>query len=267
MDSVLIKFGFIEIRWYSILILVAFTIGYFLVIYNCKRKNINISIISNLCFYLVLFSIIGARIYYCLFNMDYYSKNIFDILKIWEGGLAIHGGIIGGLLCLVYFTKKYKLNLLDLLDAFCIPLALGQAIGRWGNFFNKEAYGSVVSLYTLKKYHIPTFIIKGMYIDYDYHHPTFFYESIACFILFILLFIIYRVCKTKKGQIFGIYCVIYGIVRYFIESLRTDSLMLFNLKAAQIVSVIMIITGLILIIKPLVRGKNDKQKMGHSIKR
>ena len=267
MNSVLFKLGFIEIRWYSILILSAFTIGYFLVIQNCKRKSINTTVVSNMCFYLVLFSIIGARIYYCLFNMDYYSKNILDILKIWEGGLAIHGGIIGGLLCLIYFTKKYKLDLLDLLDVFSIPLALGQAIGRWGNFFNKEAYGSVVSLYTLRKYHIPSFIIKGMYIDYNYHQPTFFYESIACFLLFIILFIIYRKCKTKKGQIFGIYCTTYGIVRYFIESLRTDSLMLFNFKVAQIISIIMVIIGIILIIKPVVRGKNDKQKMGHSIKR
>lgn len=258
MNSVLIKIGSFEIRWYSILILFAFSIGYLIVTKRCKELNISKLVISDMCFYMVLFSILGARAYYCIFNMDYYSKNLLDIFKVWEGGLAIHGGIIAGFICLLYFTKKYKLNILKLLDIFSLPLALGQAIGRWGNFFNKEAYGSVVSLYTLKKYKIPDFIIKGMYIDYNYHHPTFFYESIGCLILFIILFIISKNKKVKDGQIFGIYCVIYGIIRFFIENLRTDSLMLFEFKVAQIISIIMILIGLTLILKHIIRGKHDK---------
>ena len=98
MNPILFNLGFIEIRWYSVLILLAFIIGYFLVIYRSKKIGISLTFISDLCFYLIIFCILGARIYYCLFNLNYYSKNILDVFKIWEGGLAIHGGIIGGIL-------------------------------------------------------------------------------------------------------------------------------------------------------------------------
>ena len=141
--------------------------------------------------------------------------------------------------------------MIQLLDIFAPALVLGQAIGRWGNFFNSEAFGPVTTLTTLKNLHIPSFIIDGMYIDQNYHHPTFFYESIGCLIIFIIL-IVYRNTKVKKeGQIVGIYFILYGIIRFLIESLRTDSLMFFNFKVAQIISIIMVIIGLILFIKPL----------------
>ena len=250
MNPILINLGFIQIRWYSFLILLAFVIGYFLVINRCKKKNISTSTISDMCFYLVIVCILGARIYYCLFNLDYYSKNIIDIFKIWEGGLAIHGGIIAGLIFLYFYTKKKQLNLLELMDIFVPALVLGQTIGRWGNFFNQEAFGSVTNFSTLKNLHIPNFIIDGMYIEHSYHHPTFFYESLGCLIIFIIVMIIRNLKSTKDGIVTGIYFVSYGIIRFLIEGLRQDSLMFFNLKVAQIVSIIMVIVGIYLMIRP-----------------
>ena len=258
MNPILIDLGFIQIRWYSVLVLSSFIIGYFLVVKRSKKIGYSFTVISDMCFYLVIVCILGARVYYCLFNLDYYSKNILDIFKIWEGGLAIHGGIISGIIFLYFYSKKKKINLLEILDIISPALVLGHCIGRWGNFFNQEAFGPVTTLSTLKNLHIPNFIIDGMYIDYNYHHPTFFYESLACFIIFIVLLVLIKINKTKKGQITGIYFILYGIVRFLIEGLRTDSLMLFNLKIARLVSIIMILIGLYLLIRPYIRSKNDK---------
>ena len=264
MNPILIKIGSFEIRWYSILILTAFIVAYFIIRKRCKKENIDVTLVSDLCCYLIIVAILGARIYYCLFNLDYYIMDPLSILKIWEGGLAIHGGVIAGIIFCYFYTKKKNLDLIKILDIIAPALVLGQAIGRWGNFFNSEAYGPVTTLNTLKGLHIPKFIIDGMYIDGAYHHPTFFYESLGCLIIFLILMIFRN--KMKKGQISGTYFVLYGIIRFLIESLRQDSLMLGNLKVAQIISVIAIIAGLYLFIKPYLRSNYDKQKMGRSTK-
>ena len=265
MNPILIDLGFMEIRWYSVLILLAFIIGYFLIINRCKKKGISITLISDMCFYLVIVCILGARLYYCLFEFEEY-KNIIDIFKIWKGGLAIHGGVIAGIIFIYFYTKKKKLPLLDILDIFAPALVLGQAIGRWGNFFNQEAFGPFIHASNpsvLENLHIPQFIIDGMYIDGafingeyfqpGYYHPTFLYESLGCLIMFITIMIIRNIKKIKPGQISGIYFIGYGILRFLIESLREDSLMLFNLKVAQLVSIIMIVVGIILFILPYVK--------------
>ena len=253
MNPILINLGFIEIRWYSILILIAFTIGYLLVVNRCKKYNISKVFISDLSFYLVIFCILGARLYYCLFNLNYYSKNILDIFKIWEGGLAIHGGIIAGILTIYFYSRKKEISILTLLDIFAPALVLGQAIGRWGNFFNMEAYGPETTLYQLQSLGIPNFILDGMYINGVYHHPTFLYESLGCLLIFITIMIIRNLNSIKEGQITSFYLIFYGIIRFFIESLRQDSLMLFNLKVAQLISILMIIIGLYLFIRPYIK--------------
>lgn len=263
MNPVLLDLGIFKIKWYSVLILIAFVIGYWLVINRCKKKGINITKISDMCFYLVIVCILGARIYYCLFEFNYYSKNILDIFKIWEGGLAIHGGIIAGIIFIYFYTKKNKMNLLEILDIFAPALVLGQSIGRWGNFFNQEAFGPLTTLSTLKSLHIPQFIIDGMYIKGSYingvylkagyYHPTFFYESLGCLLIFIIIICLRNMKKIKIGQITSIYLIGYGILRFLIESLRQDSLMLFGLKVAQLVSIIMIIIGLYLFIRPYIK--------------
>ena len=260
MNPIAITIGNIEIRWYAILILCAFLLGMYLVKKESKRLGINLEIIMNLCFYLVIVSIIGARIYYVLFEFEQYKDNLIDIFKIWNGGLAIHGGIIAGITFSYFYCRKYKLNYLKITDIIAPALIIGQAIGRWGNFFNSEAFGPITTLSTLKSLHIPKFIIDGMYINvhgiYHYYHPTFLYESLWCLIGFVIIMFIRKNKKIKIGQISATYFIIYGIERFFVESLRQDSLMLFNIKVAQLVSIIMIISGIILWIYTIKNSNN-----------
>ena len=254
MNSTLLDLGFIEIKWYSFLILVSMIIGYFLVWKEVKKKDISIDELNDLLFYLIIVSILGARIYYVLFNLKYYLSDPLEIFMMWHGGLAIHGGIIAGLIFLIIYCKKKKRNLFLLTDIIVVPLILAQSIGRWGNFFNGEAFGRVVSLSFLENLHLPKFIINGMYINGLYREPTFLYESLICFIGFLLLIIIRNKAKIKTSNLTSIYLIWYGIERLIIESFRSDSLMLGPLKIAQIVSIIAIIGGIYL----LVKSKNNK---------
>lgn len=253
MNPILLKIGNITIYWYSIMILTGFIVASYLITEETRRFQIKKTTITDMLFYTIIIGILGARIYYVIFNLDYYSKNILDIFKVWEGGLAIHGGIIAGAIFIIIYTKKKNQNTLKILD-ICVPgLLIGQAIGRWGNFFNQEAHGPVTSLEKLK--YLPNFIKQGMYIDGNYYMPTFLYESILCLIGLIIVLIIRRKLKIKNGQITGFYLIWYGIIRFIIESFRTDSLMLNVLKQAQIISIVMIVIGLFLIIKG---NKNEK---------
>lgn len=248
MQQVLIEIGGIKIYWYSVMILIGVLLGSYLVLKESKKFNISKEKISDMLFYTIIFGIIGARIYYVLFNLDYYLNYPIDIIKVWEGGLAIHGGIIAGAIYLIYYTKKNNLNTLTVTD-ICVPgLLIGQAIGRWGNFFNKEAHGPITSIEYLKKLKIPNLIIEGMKIDGEYYIPTFFYESLWCIIGLVIILLIRRLKKIKIGTLTGFYMIWYGIGRYMIESLRTDSLMISALKQAQIISILMILIGLIIIV-------------------
>lgn len=257
MSPILIKLGSLEIRWYSVLILIAFVIGYLLVLKRGQKKGISKAHINDMAFYLVIVCILGARLYYCLFNFDYYKSNLIDILKVWQGGLAIHGGIIAGIVFLLIYTKKYKIKFLEMADIIAPALALGQAIGRWGNFFNQEAYGPATTFFELKRLHVPNFVIDGMYINGTVHHPTFFYESVGCLLIFILIMILRNIKNIKIGQMTGLYFVLYGTLRYYIEALRTDSLMLNSFRVAQIISIIMFVIGILMLIIPVIRRKND----------
>lgn len=257
MDAIFLDLGIIQIYWYSLLIFIAFLIGGTLAIKEAKRFKIEEEFMINLFFYLVPIVIIGARLYFVLFHLDYYSNNISDIFKIWEGGLAIHGGVIAGLLWIIFYTRKYKVSTIKILDISVVSLILGQAIGRWGNFFNGEAFGPATSLEFLKKIHIPQFIIDGMKIDGVYHQPTFLYESIWCLIGFIILLIIRRREYCKNASLVAFYLIWYGVGRLFIEGLRTDSLMLGNFKIAQLVSIVMIIIGGVIVFKHHKESKLD----------
>lgn len=248
MQQVLIEIGGLKIYWYSVMILIGVLLGSYLVLKESKKFNISKEKISDMLFYTILFGIIGARLYYVIFNLDYYLNYPIDIIKVWEGGLAIHGGIIAGAIYLIYYTKKNNLDTLIVTD-ICVPgLLIGQAVGRWGNFFNKEAHGPVTSIEYLKKLQIPNFIIEGMKIDGEYYIPTFFYESLWCIIGLVIILLIRRLKKIKIGTLTGFYMIWYGIGRYMIESLRTDSLMISALKQAQIISIVMILIGLIIIV-------------------
>ncbi|MBQ9011943.1 MAG: prolipoprotein diacylglyceryl transferase [Bacilli bacterium] len=245
----MLDLGFISIHYYSIFLLIAFALGCILIFKEVKAKNISKEFIENLLFWTVIFSILGARLYFVVFNFDYYLYNPLEIFMVWNGGLAIHGGIIAGLLTVLYYCHKYKINSFQILDIIVVSLILGQAIGRWGNFFNGEAHGPIVSLDTLQALPIPSFVVSGMYIDGNYYLPTFFFESMLCLIGFVILLLFRKRKNVKTGQTTSLYLIYYGLVRFFIESFRTDSLMLLNLKMAQIISIIMIISGIILFVK------------------
>ncbi len=257
MNRILLKIGTINIYWYSIILLVAFIIGGILVFIKAKKENIKKELVEDFLFYLIPICLVGARIYYVLFNMDYYSKYPGDIIKVWEGGLAIHGGILFGLLYLIYFCKKNKIEILKMTDILVISLMIGQIIGRWGNFMNQEAYGPIVSLKWLKSFHIPNFIISNMYIDGAYHHPTFLYESLWNLVGLIIIVFITKIIKNRKGLKTSLYLIWYGIGRFLIESLRTDSLMIFNIKIAQIISSIFILSGILILIITRKRKNNS----------
>lgn len=256
MNPEIINLGFISIRWYSALILIGFIVGYYLVLNECNYKGIQKNVINDICFNLVIISIIGARLYYCLFNLDYYGSNLLDILKIWEGGLAIHGGVIAGIIWTYLYSKKHNIKFLLIADIMVISLILGQAIGRWGNFFNQEAHGPVTTLIHLQNMHVPQFVIDGMFIKGAYYEPTFFYESIWCVAGFIFMIIIRLIKKIKLGMLTSFYLIWYGIGRFYIESLRTDSLMLGSIKVAQLISVLAILSGITILILSFIKKED-----------
>lgn len=256
MDRYIFSIGNVKIEWYSLLIVIGAIIAIIMIIREAKRYNYPTDFAFNLCFWSIIVGIIGARIYYVLFNLELYS-NFWDIFKIWEGGLAIHGGIIFGLITCILYCKKYKVRTIRFLDFIAPALLLAQAIGRWGNFFNQEAHGAATTLTHLQNLHIPNFIIEGMNIGGIYYEPTFLYESLLCLVGLIIILIVRRLKITKVGQPTAIYLMWYGLIRFFIESMRTDSLMLGGFKVAQIVSVIMIVIGVIIIMITSRKGRYE----------
>ena len=263
MNNVMLDLGFIKIYWYSFFILMGVIVGYKLAINESQKFKIPKDYMINYFFYVLIFGLLGARAYYVIFNFAEYQNNLLDIFKVWEGGLAIHGGIIAGILVTLVYTKKYKIPFFRIVDIMVISLIIGQCIGRWGNFFNGEAHGPVTTLSFLQSLHLPKFIIDGMYINGTYYQPTFLYESIGCLIGFILLILIRKRKNLILGDLTSIYLIWYGIIRFFIEGLRTDSLLFFNLKAAQLVSIIMIICGILIIV--LTRCITKYRKYYHKI--
>ena len=258
MDPIMFSLFGIEIHWYSILILIGIIIGLIILEKEAKKFKYPKELIFNICFWAIIFGIIGARIYYVIFNFSYYQNNLLEIFAIWNGGLAIHGGIIAGVITVIFFAKKYHLNFLKLLDMAAPSLILAQAIGRWGNFFNGEAHGIAVSLSKLQDLLVPNFIIEGMNIGGIYYLPTFYFESLWCLLGFIILIIIRKMKYIKIGATTSIYLMRYSFGRFFIEAWRTDSLMIGGFKVAQIISVMLFITGLVYLIYLSRKGKYEE---------
>ncbi len=247
MNRILLDLGFVQIYWYSVLIFIALWVGGTLALKEGRKWHISEEKMVNMFFYLIPISLIGARVYYVLFNWSYYSNNLLEIFEVWQGGLAIHGGIIAGAIFVILYCYKNKISIARMTDILVVSLIIGQAIGRWGNFFNQEAYGSATTLEFLNKIIPFDFIVEGMNIDGIYYHPTFLYESLWCLLGFIILLFVRRMKYTQIGQITGFYLIWYGIGRFFIEILRTDSLMFGNIKAAQVISILMILLGFLII--------------------
>ncbi len=254
MNGVLLDLGVVQIYWYSICIILGMAVGMALVYKEAAKKGISESAITDIVFYTIIIAIIGARLYYVALEWNKYKDNPLSALEIWHGGLAIHGAIILGGLFLILHSKRKRIDTLKLLDICSVGLIIGQAIGRWGNFFNQEVYGGVVpesgffaSIFKI----LPNFIQEGMKIGGEYHQPLFLYESILCLLGFIILLIMRRRKYIKTGQVFGIYCVWYGTVRLILEGMRVSkyNLTIGPVKVAQIVSIGMIVVGLFFIIR------------------
>jgi len=248
MNRVMLDLGIIQIKWYSFFIFMGIIIAYSVIRKESLKKNLIDEKLTNLIFYGIIIGMIGARIYYVLFNLDYYLANITEIFKIWNGGLAIHGGIIASLVFIYIYCRREKLNFLLMLDIIVVGVIIAQAIGRWGNFMNNEAFGRITTLRYLENLHLPQFIIDGMYINGYYREPTFLYESVLSFIGFCCLIILRKMKKLKVGFLTSAYLIWYGLVRFFIESLRSDSLMLGNIKVAQLISILFVATGIYLLV-------------------
>ncbi len=255
-DPILIKLGIVQVHWYGLFMLLAITAGFLIVLKLAPSFKIKKDLIWDVVFWLVIGSLLGARVYEVLVvDFSYYFTNPENIFKIWHGGLAIHGVWLGGLFVLYIFARKYKLKLLKLLDLLSIGLILGQAIGRWGNYFNQELYG----LPTKLVWGIPIELVNRVigFEQYIYFHPTFLYESLGNLLIFGLLLLVYKYYKYS-GQIFFTYLALYSSLRMSLEFIRLDeTLIIFGLRWPLLFSgilVIISIAGLFLV----TRNKDNK---------
>lgn len=249
MDPIVFQFGPFAVRWYGILISSAIAAGAFAAFRECENQGIDPDHILNLSIIAVPAAILGARLYYVLFSgsLRDYLKNPIEILATWHGGLAIHGGLIAGILTGFFYLRKHNLDFWKMVDITAPSFALGQAIGRWGNFFNQEAHGGPVSYDFISRF--PQFIQKGMLIKGQYYHPTFLYESLWDLGIFLFLIFVRRRDPLETGDVFLGYALLYSFGRFFIEGLRTDSLMIGPFRVAQLISLLIVISALVLLVR------------------
>ncbi len=245
---ILFEAGPLVVRWYGFLIASAVLIGVTLSQWLAKRRRVNPEMIGDLAIWLVIGAIPCARLYYVIFQWQEYTQRPGDIVAIWKGGIAIHGAIIGGTIAALIFARLNKTSLWQLADLVVPSLALGQAIGRWGNFFNSEAFGAPTNLPW--RLYIPVNNRPLDYLTFEYFHPTFFYESVWNVMVFILLLSLFfwglkHPNRLYLGTLSLVYLIAYSCGRIWIEGLRTDSLMLGPLRVAQVISLVMISIGIL----------------------
>ena len=242
--TIFLQVGPLQITWYAILSISGFIIAYYLSRQTLKKMKYDLNKFEDYLFYLLPIAYVGARIWYCIFEWHRYVNNPISVFYIWEGGLAWHGGVIAGFIFSAFFCIKNKMNILRFGDAVLPNLLIGQAIGRWGNFINQEAYGPVVSQESLSW--LPKFIQDGMFIKGNYHMPMFLYEGIGNVIGWVLIRFVYnKFGRKKRGDLMYAYFMWSGLVRFYIESFRTDSLMVGPFKTAQLVSLTLMFIGLL----------------------
>lgn len=256
-DSIALSLGPIQIHWYGVIIGVAIALGLYLVVRESNKRGLDKDLFVDLMLWAIPIAILSARAYYVIFEWDYYAQNPGQIIAIWKGGLAIHGALIGSIITAYVFTKKRNVSFWQVADITAPSLILGQAIGRWGNFMNQEAHGGEVTRAFLESLFLPEWIINQMYINGAYYHPTFLYESLWNILGFILLLVLRRV-NLRRGEIFLTYLIWYSIGRFFVEGLRTDSLMLTeSIRMAQMISVVLIVGAIAVLIYRRVKGYAD----------
>jgi phosphatidylglycerol:prolipoprotein diacylglycerol transferase len=250
---VLISVGPLHVYWYGLFIVLGVLAGLSITLKLANKFGLSANKIFDLAFWMIIFGIIGARVYHVLLEWGYYSQNYWNILKVWQGGLAIHGGIIAGLLVLFYFCWKEKVNFWLVAAVFAPGVAIGQAIGRWGNYFNQELFGTPTNL----PWGIPIDFMNrpDRYLSASYFHPTFLYESLGDLLIFIILLLIIRQFFIKKFTNYKIillaYLIMYSALRFSTEFLRTDiTAYFFGYRWPQVISILIIITSIFLIFFP-----------------
>lgn len=251
LSEVAIKIFGLGIKWYAIMIVFCIIMALIWCKFRSEKYNIDFDEILSLFIILIPTVIICARLYYVLCNLNYYLSNPIQIINIRGGGLAIYGGIIGGIIACYIFCKKKNINILNLLDCIAPILALSQGIGRWGNFINVEAYGTETNL-PWKMGIIEDGVEKFV-------HPTFLYESLGTIIIFVILAVLQDKRKFE-GQIAYMYLALYSLLRFFIEGIRADSLMAFNIRISQILSLIIFVLSIGIIVQNIIREKQTSKK-------
>lgn len=224
-DPIVFSIGSLPVHWYGLILGLGALAGLYLCILEGKRYGISQEFFMDMLLLGVPSAIIAARIYFVAFKWEDYKDNLWDVFKVWNGGIAIYGALIGAVICGIIYFRYKGYSAWRLIDICAPGLLAGQMIGRWGNFVNQEAYGGVVEESFLRdKLHLPDFIVNQMYIGDAYHHPAFLYESLWCLLGIVLLFVLRRQKFVRAGEIFISYLIWYSIGRFFIEALRTDSL-------------------------------------------
>jgi len=240
--------GNLNIYWYGITLAIAIIFAVLVFLYLGRKNDLSSDNILDVSTWLIIGGIIGARLYDVVLELPYYLNHPIDIFKIWQGGLAIHGGIIGGVIILIIFSKLKRLDVWKIIGALVPGLALGQAIGRWGNWFNQELFGRPTGL----PWGIPIDFLKRPigYESYDYFQPTFLYESLSLLVVAIILFILAKYKKINSKIILAWYLITYGLIRFILEFIKIDTTPTFlNLRWPQVASLVMIIIGGYFIIK------------------
>lgn len=253
LDPVALQIGEISIKWYGVIIACGVVIALLLALYESSKRKFDKEIFVDLLIWAIPISVISARIYYVAFEWDFYKENPGEIIKIWHGGIAIYGALIGAVITAIIFTRVKKISFWQLADIAAPSLIIAQAIGRWGNFMNQEAHGAAVTRGFLENLHLPKFIIDQMYISGVYYQPTFLYESLWNVIGFIILLIIRRT-KVRRGEVFLSYVIWYSVGRFFIEGMRTDSLMWGAFRVSQVLAVILVVVVIAIIVYRRVRS-------------
>lgn len=232
----------LNIAWYGIFIAAAFFLGAWIAGREANRQEMGKDCVFDFLLIALPIVIICARIYYVIFEWDSYKNNLHEIYKVWHGGLAIYGGVIGGIVVAVLFCRKRKIPFMKFADIMSPSLALGQSIGRWGNFVNQEAFGNLITDERLQFFPYAVYIKKLN----EWHQATFFYESICTLAIFVILMCLRR-RKKYDGQLFVIYLIAYGIVRFLVEGLRTDSLYIMpGIRISQLVSIGIVVIGILI---------------------
>ncbi len=250
LNPIAFHLGPIQVHWYGIIIASAVIIAVTLAVREGSRRNVDSDDIYDMILWALPAAIIAARIYYVAFEWPYYAQHPAEIIRVWDGGIAVYGSLIGAGIVVFFFCRSRFIPVWLMLDIAAPTVIMAQGIGRWGNFMNQEAFGQITSLSFLQGLHLPHFIISQMLINGAYRQPTFLYESTWDILGFIVLMSLrHRPGLFKQGEVFLSYVIWYSFGRFFVEGMRTDSLMLFNaIRVSQLLSVVLFIGAIGLII-------------------